>query len=106
MGNCSDCSKAKRCNTLKKIGGKEIARLIGLGGFKCKRYLSVYDASLLRCPFCGGRAKIDEIGRGVVYRVVCKSCKCTSSVECTKEKAVDLWNTRTPQKLNHKEEGI
>ena len=63
---------------------------------------------LKRCPFCGGEAKLSKgtkcWGHGDYATSITISCKdCCAEVEVAdyleedlKEKAIKLWNTRTP----------
>jgi len=50
------------------------------------------------CPFCGGRAKIcvdHDLGRNCHF-VLCWDCKTEGPGAVTEEKAIKLWNHRTP----------
>ena len=51
---------------------------------------------LKRCPFCGGDAELfDEYWIDVHYAyVMCKTCETISDTCDTKERAIELWNTR------------
>lgn len=55
--------------------------------------------NLMKCPFCGGEARIDiNVALGG-YRVACKSkLKCGAMFEWydTEKEAVEAWNTRKP----------
>lgn len=60
------------------------------------------NSELKPCPFCGGEAYIKSylpcdgyMGESTRYRVGCDSCGVTVE-KCTKEHAIDTWNTRTP----------
>lgn len=68
-------------------------------------------AELLPCPFCGGKAEVEQIPSATWDKFVahCKSSKCIAfyigycdeGIYDTRTKAIEAWNTRTPQKLNH-----
>lgn len=56
--------------------------------------------TLLRCPFCGGEAKIDKTIANTVS-VECTVCHASSRmILCTEgdieQKAIEAWNTRKP----------
>lgn len=59
---------------------------------------------LLPCPFCGGETHIKSwlpcdgyMGESARYKARCEDCyACTDDVD-TKQRAIDLWNTRTPK---------
>ena len=56
--------------------------------------------TLLRCPFCGGEAKIDKTIANTVS-VECTVCYASSRmILCTEgdieQKAIEAWNTRKP----------
>ena len=69
-------------------------------------------AEMKPCPFCGGEAELKitkHVPNGYDYTPRCKKTSCCgrlSKLYSVKETAITMWNTRTPQKLNHKEEGI
>ena len=51
------------------------------------------------CPFCGGEAEMRHILRPCVpkcqeFRIACLECSALGSIEITKEKAIQAWNTR------------
>ena len=55
-------------------------------------------AELLPCPFCGGRAKLWKLIAwydydAIEHRCGCKKCRIFASG--SKQRAIDLWNTRT-----------
>ena len=60
---------------------------------------------LKRCPFCGGKAHIEQkwVTYGNAVRVYCKSCNAKSnyihiSAEyCARDKVKELWNGRVKQ---------
>ena len=69
-------------------------------------------AELLPCPFCGGKAVIEHNLSAV--SVICERCSAmmgrttmTDSFRRGKlsfdrvKEAIEAWNTRTPQKINH-----
>lgn len=61
---------------------------------------------LLRCPFCGGEAQLQQIPSATwdKFVVTCKSSKCCAfyigycdeGLYDTRTKAVEAWNTRKP----------
>lgn len=62
--------------------------------------------TLLRCPFCGGEAQLQQIPSATwdKFVVTCKSSKCCAfyigycdeGLYDTRTKAVEAWNTRKP----------
>lgn len=50
------------------------------------------------CPFCGETKIliIEGFTKGS-YRTICDNCCCVGASGVTKEKAADVWNTRTTQ---------
>lgn len=54
------------------------------------------DAELKACPFCPGvgAATNDYDFGGLMYRVECDECECTTPVCDTAEDAARCWNTR------------
>ena len=62
-------------------------------------------SDLKPCPFCGGEAKTEQVERihyGTVYRVGCHTDGCKgwwyeSVLYRTEAKAIEAWNTRTPE---------
>ena len=62
-------------------------------------------SDLKPCPFCGGEAKTEQVERihyGTVYRVGCHTDGCRgwwyeSVLYRTEAKAIEAWNTRTPE---------
>ena len=61
---------------------------------------------LLRCPFCGGEAKIgyapDGFTGGGIYTVRCMTKKCTgrrTKLFSEKDVAIAAWNRRTPEPM-------
>ncbi|MCH5205682.1 MAG: Lar family restriction alleviation protein [Oscillospiraceae bacterium] len=54
------------------------------------------EIKLKPCPFCGGRAELDEIG--LIYRVICMRCLSKSSSCGYRRDAIDAWNTRVSEK--------
>ena len=57
---------------------------------------SMCELKLLPCPFCGGEATIDNVGRK--YQAWCKHCCCIHMGEFynTEAEAIAAWNRRTP----------
>lgn len=58
------------------------------------------------CPFCGGKAKIDEVSIfcvGSAFRVSCLRCNTVAHVFPTKERAAEAWNNRTPHWISVKD---
>ena len=59
------------------------------------------------CPFCGGKAKTEQVERwyyGTVYRVGCNTDGCRgwwyeSVLYRTEAKAIEAWNTRSEQAI-------
>ena len=47
--------------------------------------------SLLRCPFCGGEAKICGY-----YFIQCTKCGTSTLTHTNREEAIESWNTRKP----------
>lgn len=69
-------------------------------------------AELKSCPFCGGEAKICYSGTAI--SIQCEQCSAVMGREnktiCftrgmlsfgNEKEAINAWNTRTPQKINH-----
>ena len=62
------------------------------------------EIKLLNCPFCGGEAELNKNYKVKMYSVQCKDCKCMTTFqfdfgegeEISKNKAVEIWNTRKP----------
>ena len=62
---------------------------------------------LLNCPFCGGKAEVEQIPSATYDKFVahCKSSKCIAfyigycdeGIYDTRTKAINAWNTRTPK---------
>lgn len=57
---------------------------------------------LLPCPFCGGEAEIVDVDPTPHYVkeghwVICKECKASAHVFENRDKAIEAWNTRTPE---------
>lgn len=56
---------------------------------------------LKRCPFCGGEADV-LLSEGVapnipdIFWVQCKNCEVDTMAYTQREKAINEWNTRTP----------
>ena len=61
---------------------------------------------LLRCPFCGGEAEIEQhtfMGYSHTYGVTCLNCRGqTRQFYATEQEAIDAWNRRT-QNIGKKE---
>ena len=55
---------------------------------------------LLRCPFCGGEARV--IGAGESYWVRCSGCGAEIAICDSKPEAIAAWNRRT-QNIGEKE---
>lgn len=55
------------------------------------------NIELKPCPFCGGNARIYNGGAGNNF-VMCDDCKSTSD-DCSKDRAVEKWNTRAAPKV-------
>ena len=51
-------------------------------------------SDLRPCPFCGKKAKLVRGGPGNVF-VQCQWCM-ASTDDCSKERAIERWNRRTP----------
>lgn len=59
---------------------------------------------LLKCPFCGGEAKL--VCRGFAYSVSCTRCSARTALKEDEQNAVRYWNTRTPiQRIVERLEG-
>lgn len=58
------------------------------------------EIKLLKCPFCGGEAKVLRFPKCErKYVVICENEECMASVgvySLTKEASIDKWNTRKP----------
>lgn len=67
---------------------------------------------LLKCPFCGGEAKLNYFGDEShipFYQVSCSECGCKQVNSIHKESVINAWNTRKPmdnivEKLEEKTE--
>ena len=55
---------------------------------------------LLKCPFCGSKAKLDEHSDSAAgYQVFCLRCQTVATpVFRTEEEAVEAWNRRSGEK--------
>ena len=59
----------------------------------CKnRYPLMFTPKLKPCPFCGGKAKKEEIGRD--WHIRCKDCQSSTGRCPTPEEAEETWNRR------------
>lgn len=65
------------------------------------------NVKLKPCPFCGGRAHIEDISEpddmGPIWMILCKKCGASASFgmdgcNATKVEAVDSWNRRAEMK--------
>lgn len=60
--------------------------------------------TLLKCPFCGGEARLQRWRKKSDYYVICKECGCRTplfqyqfdSKEERRKDAINAWNTRKP----------
>ena len=55
------------------------------------------DNDLKRCPFCGGKAKLNEITRGyTIYTITCDACGASTRAYGKRERddLINLWNER------------
>ena len=50
---------------------------------------------ILKCPFCGEDAELNQHWILNGWFVACKNKKCHNKVWSDKKRAIDVWNTRT-----------
>jgi hypothetical protein len=53
-------------------------------------------SELILCPFCGKCAEHSAESKGIWHRIRCMNCWATTGAWLTKERAVEVWNHRTP----------
>ena len=73
-------------------------------------------SKLLPCPFCGGKAEVEQIPSATWDKFVahCKSSKCIAfyigycdeGIYATRTKAINAWNTRTSKEIKDCEKCI
>jgi len=53
------------------------------------------QSKLLRCPFCGGKAKLSRVV-GDIWSVLCQDVRCFGRYQLKdgKENAINAWNRR------------
>lgn len=56
------------------------------------RYPLLFEPKLKPCPYCGGKAKKEEIRRD--WNVKCEDCQSSTRVYPTPEEAIEAWNMR------------
>ena len=55
------------------------------------------QSNLKPCPFCGGKATVDNIGDGTIpfpYRVFCTTCYVETDTYKSRDEAIASWNYR------------
>lgn len=61
----------------------------------------VHEIRLKPCPFCSGRAKIEEVTikklflRATGYFITCRSCRAHTGAQLKIDAAIEAWNRRT-----------
>lgn len=56
------------------------------------RYILKFEPKLKPCPYCGGKAKEEEIGRD--WNIVCENCQSSIKPYPTPKEAMEAWNRR------------
>lgn len=56
------------------------------------RYILKFEPKLKPCPYCGGKAKEEEIGRE--YNIRCEDCRSSTTMYLTPKAAMEAWNRR------------
>lgn len=56
------------------------------------RYILKFEPKLKPCPYCGGKAKEEEIGRE--YNIMCEDCRSSTRMYLTPKAAMEAWNRR------------
>lgn len=51
-------------------------------------------SDLKHCPFCGGKAGINEGPKGFSTYVYCVACQAETAASLQREKAIERWNSR------------
>lgn len=61
------------------------------------------EMTLKECPFCGGKASGERIGRKMHF-IECIECSASSDIAFKESLAAYSWNTRTPNSLIAKQQ--
>lgn len=56
------------------------------------RYILKFEPKLKPCPYCGGKAKEEAIGRE--YNIMCEDCRSSTRMYLTPKAAMEAWNRR------------
>ena len=56
------------------------------------RYILKFEPKLKPCPYCGGKAKEEEIGGD--WYIVCEDCQSSTKTYPTPKEAMEAWNRR------------
>ena len=82
----NNTKRCKDCRHVYKRGNEEPC-------VRCKnRYTLKFEPKLKPCPYCGGKAKEVEIGRG--WGIVCEDCRSSTREYPTPKEAMEAWNRR------------
>lgn len=82
----NNTKRCKDCRHIYKHGNEEPC-------VRCKnRYTLKFEPRLKHCPYCGGKAKEEEIGGD--WYIVCEDCQSSTRTYPTPKEAMEVWNRR------------